>query len=117
MTQTPKIKAERLKTLPPPSPLEPGKLTDLIIHGVHALADGNATPHQQKKVLEWIINEASLVAVTYQERQRDQDFALGRAFVGQQLIGILRIPMINLAPDETPPERTTQKPKNPKKQE
>lgn len=117
MTQTPKIKADRLKIVPPPSPLEPGKLTDLVIHGVHALADGNATPHQQKKVLEWIINEASIAAVTYQKTDRDQAFAVGRAFVGQQLIGILRIPMINLAPDESPPERTEQKPKKPQKQE
>lgn len=117
MTQTPKIKADRLKIVKPPSPREPAKLTDLIIHAIHALADGNASPHQQKKALEWIISEASLVTVTYQEVQREQDFSLGRAFVGQQLIGILKIPMINLAPDESPPERTEQKPKNPKKQE
>ena len=41
--------------------------------------------------------------------QRDQDFALGRAFVGQQILGILRIPMINFAISETPPERKPKK--------
>ena len=109
MTQTP-LKADRLKPVKAPSPLEPAKLTDLIIGGIHAMADGEATPHQQRKVLEWIIKEASLVNVTYQSVQRDQDFALGRAFVGNQILGILQIPVINLAPDPTPPTPETTKP-------
>lgn len=109
MTQTPTIKASRLKPVPSPPPLEPARLTDFVIHSIHALADGTATEHQQKKALEWIIQEASLLNVTYQKDQRDQDFALGRAFVGQQILGILRIPMINFAISETPPERKPKK--------
>ncbi len=106
MTQTPKIKADRLKPIPTPSPIEPAPFDDIIVHGIHALADGDASPQQQKKVLEWIINAASRAAGPghYQpESPRNTDFALGRAFVGQQIIGILKIPMMDFAVSEVPP--------------
>ena len=113
MTQTPKIKASRLKTVPLPSPLDPAPLEDLIIYGIHALADGNASPRQQQKVLEWIITEASRAAGPghYQSNDRDTAFALGRAFVGQQIVGVLKIPMIDFGISQDPPEKPDPTPK------
>jgi hypothetical protein len=113
MTQTPKIKADRLKPIPAPSPIEPAKFDDVVVYGLHAMADGDASPQQQKKVLEWIINQASRAAGPghYQpDSQRNTDFALGRAFVGQQIIGILKIPMMDFAISEQPPTPPTKKP-------
>lgn len=107
MTQTPKLKASRLKAMPIPSPLEPAKFEDIIVYGLHALADGDATQQQQKKVLEWIINSASRAFGPgfYQPSDRDTAFALGRAFVGEQILGILKIPMIDFGISEDPPEK------------
>lgn len=112
MTQTPKVKADRLKPVKQSLPTDPARLTDLIIAGIHALADGNATSQQQKGVLEWIVNEASMAgAIMYQpDHQRNTDYGLGRAFVGQQIIGILKIPMMNFSISEAPPERPEPKP-------
>ncbi len=114
MTQTPKIKASRLKPMPLPSPLEPAPFEDVIVYGLQGLADGNASPQQQMKVLEWIINHASRANGPghYQpDSPRNTDFALGRAFVGQQILGILKIPMIDFQIPQDPPER-----KDPKKE-
>lgn len=116
MTQTPKVRADRLKPVPPPSPLEPASFTDLIVYGLQGLADGDATPQQQKKVLEWIINQASIAhGLPYQpDSDRNTAFACGRAFVGQQIIGILKIPMMDFAISEQPPERLPDTPQPPK---
>lgn len=107
MSRNKTVKASRLKQAKAPSPIEPARFDDFVVTSLQALADGNATAHEQKKALEWIINEASIAnGLPYQpDSPRNTDFALGRAFVGQQIIGILKIPMINFAPSETPPER------------
>lgn len=117
MTQTPKLRADRLKPAPIPSPLEPASFEDIIVYALHGLADGNASPQQQKKVLEWIINEASRAYVQpYQaDSDRNTAFACGRAFVGQQIIGILKVPMMDFAISELPPERPTTSPQPPVK--
>lgn len=105
MTQTPKIRADRLKPVPQPSPLAPAPFDDIVVHGLHAMADGDASPQQQKKVLEWIVNHASMAhGLPYQpDSDRNTAFACGRAFVGQQIIGILKIPMMDFAISEQPP--------------
>ncbi len=117
MTQTPKIRADKLKPVKLPSPVDPARFDDIIVYALNGLADGNASPQQQKKALEWIINEASRAAGPghYQpDSQRNTDFALGRAFVGQQIIGILKIPMMDFAISEQPPEKPDPNP--PKKE-
>ncbi len=114
MTQTPKVRASRLKAMPVPSPLEPAPFDDIIVYGLQGLADGNASPQQQKKVLEWIINSASRTSGPghYQpDSDRNTAFALGRAFVGEQILGILKIPMIDFGISQDPPERPDPKPK------
>lgn len=61
------------------------------VGAIQALMEGTASPHQQKRALDWIIRKA---AATYDlgfypgadEGRRNTDFALGRQFVGQQII-------------------------------
>lgn len=68
------------------------------VEAVKALANGEATPEQQKLVLDWIVNMA---AGTYELSFRsDQDggdretaFAEGRRFVGMQVVKL-----VNMAP-------------------
>lgn len=57
-----------------------------------AIERGDATQHQQQRALKWLIEQA---AGTYQMQYYDTDratsFALGRAFVGQQIVKLLRL--------------------------
>lgn len=60
---------------------------------IQALVDGIAEPDQQRRALKWIIEKA---AGTYEFQyypgsDRDTAFALGRAFVGQQIVKLSRI--------------------------
>lgn len=71
------------------------------VTALQALERGNASPEQQRRALGWVIN---LAAGTYDlayrpglEGARDTDFALGRQFVGQQIVKLL-----NLLPSALP---------------
>lgn len=63
---------------------------------LQALQAGQATPEQQKRALDWIIRQA---AGTYdlayrpgaEDGNRDTTFALGRQFVGQQIVKLLNL--------------------------
>jgi hypothetical protein len=66
--------------------------------GLQAMSRGDATPEQQKAVLDWIINHACL---TYDmpyipESSRDTDFFLGRVFVGQQIVKLLNLNLLSI---------------------
>jgi hypothetical protein len=115
MTPLEELKAEYKKRFAgKPVQVTPAPFDQLIVASLHAMMDGTATPHQQKKLIEWIINKASRAnGMHYTDHQADKDFAMGRAFVGQQMLELLRIPMINLPPDTTPPEPPETK--NPKR--
>ena len=73
---------------------------------MQALERGEATKDQQARALRWVIVAA---AATYdmpyrpgaEDGRRDTDFALGRMFVGQQIVKLIRM---NLAaiPNEDP---------------
>lgn len=59
---------------------------------VQALVDGVAEPHQQKRALQWIVDRAAgTYEFNYYPGDRDTCFALGRAFVGQQIVKLMRI--------------------------
>lgn len=64
---------------------------------VKALAAGTADMEQQKRALAWIINKgAGTYDISYRpgtDGQRDTDFALGRAFVGQQIVKLINVPL------------------------
>ena len=59
---------------------------------LQALQTGTASPDQQKRALDWIIRKA---AATYDfpfrpgDNDRDTNIALGRQFVGQQIVKLL----------------------------
>lgn len=60
---------------------------------LQALQTGTADAGQQRRALDWIINQA---AATYEmpyrpESARDTDFMLGRVFVGQQIVKMLKL--------------------------
>lgn len=88
----------------PKSPDIPADASKPVVAALHALMDGNATEHQQKLALNWIINEASApYGVHYypdQDGRRNTDFALGRAFVGQQIIGLLKIDLLKIIEED-----------------
>lgn len=70
--------------------LPPTDLADAT--AVRALADGNADAEQQKRALRWIVEQASgTYSFNYFPSERDTAFALGRCFVGQQIVGLLKL--------------------------
>ena len=68
------------------------------ISALQALQCGNASPDQQKRALDWLIKRAALTYEFhyYPERPGDTAFALGRAFVGQQVVKLLTLNLMSL---------------------
>jgi len=61
---------------------------------IQALHAGTATPEQQQLALRTIIEGfAGRDEFHFHESQRDTDFALGKAWVGQQLVKVLKLNM------------------------
>lgn len=59
---------------------------------MQALAGGTANAGQQKHALDWILKDAcGLPLWPYRENQRETDIALGRHFVAQQIVGLLKV--------------------------
>ena len=59
---------------------------------IQALVDGTAEPHQQKRAVQWIVERAAgTYEFNYYPSDRDTAFALGRSFVGQQIVKLMRI--------------------------
>lgn len=66
------------------------------IEALQAVHAGTADAYQQRRALEWIINQA---AETYGEPfrsdvdggDRETSFALGRAFVGRQVVKLVKL--------------------------
>lgn len=59
---------------------------------VQALQAGVATAHQQQLALKWIIEQASgTYEAHFYPTDRETAFSLGRCFVGQQIVKMLRV--------------------------
>lgn len=79
-----------------PRTWQPASYEVADIYAVKALADGSADERQQKRALDWIINFA---AQTYDMHHRPDDmggardtaFGEGRAFVGQQIVKLIKL--------------------------
>lgn len=71
------------------------------IGAFQALERGDATPDQQQRALRWLIEQA---AGTYEFQfypsDRETAFALGRGFVGQQVIKLLKLNLSSLRRQE-----------------
>lgn len=62
------------------------------VGALQALARGEAEAHQQKRALGLIVERiTAMYERQYHPTDRDTAFALGRAFVGQQIVGLLKI--------------------------
>ena len=73
-------------------PYEPAKYEKADVISIQAVAEGVADEYQQKRALKWIINNASEVyEMHYLASDRDTSFALGRAFVGQQITKMINL--------------------------
>lgn len=89
------IKKTRVPALPPPWTHPPFLKADAA--ALQALVRGDASPEQQQRAMNWIINEASgTYAVTYRTDPRDHAFGDGRRFVGQIIVGMLKLPLANM---------------------
>ena len=75
----------------------PPKWDDADVLAFQALHRGEASDAQQKRALKWLIESA---AGTYEfhffPSERDTAFALGRAFVGQQVVKLLKLNLLAL---------------------
>lgn len=63
---------------------------------IQGLAEGNATPDQQRRALKWIIEQAcGTYEMSYRpggpEGDRDTAFAEGRRFVGSRLVFMVKL--------------------------
>lgn len=62
------------------------------VASIQALQRGDATEDQQKRALKWIIESAAgAYEFQFYPTDRETAFALGRGFVGQQLVKMLRL--------------------------
>lgn len=78
------------KSLKAAIPYAPAAYEPVVMAGLKALQAGNASAHQQQRVLKWLIEEASgCYEFHYYPSERDTAFALGRAFPGQQVVKLL----------------------------
>lgn len=90
---------------PQSAPWLPPAYEKADVSAIQALAAGLASPEQQKRALDWIINQA---AGTYdlayrpggEDGSRDTTFALGRVFVGQQVVKMLKLSLGMIANKE-----------------
>jgi len=68
---------------------------------MQAIADGIADEHQQRRALKWLIEAAAITyEFHYYPSERDTAFALGRAFVGQQIVKMLKLNVSKMRRDE-----------------
>lgn len=91
-----KPESKRPKRVVAPSPILPPAWDLADASAIQALHRGEATPDQQQRALKWIIESA---AGTYDmpyrpggdDGNRDTLFALGKQFVGQQVVKLLKL--------------------------
>ena len=103
MTKPKSVRALKQKPLPKPS--EPARFEVADASALQALYDGKATAEQQKRALTWIITQASGEAFFQPgglEGQRETEFGMGRAFVRQQILGLLKINLSAILQEERP---------------
>ena len=81
-------------------PQIPGEYETADVAALQALQRGDATPDQQARALKWVIEQAAgTYEFNYYPTERDTAFALGRCFVGQQTIKLLRLNLSALLKD------------------
>lgn len=89
---------------------EPAGWEPADVSAIQAMMEGRANDIQQRRAMEWIINKASMAGASQfrpggADGERETNFALGRAFVGQQILGLVKINLTAVLNDEKPMER------------
>lgn len=75
-----------------PLPYSPAVYTDADIASLQALQRGDATPEQQQRAVDWIVNQAAATYdLEYRPDSRDHAFCSGRRFVGLQIVKMLKL--------------------------
>jgi len=71
-----------------PSPCE-----TFDVYAIKALAAGTASDSQQKRALNWILNNCCGVpdSTYYPDSERDTIFAAGKRFVGLEIVALLNM--------------------------
>lgn len=78
------------------NPLLPPPYDKADLAAFKAMREGRAEGYQQQLVLEWIIQAAGTYENPYRQGSdgaRNTDFAAGKAFIGQQVVKLLNMPM------------------------
>ena len=78
------------------APWKPVTVPAEVAGALQALHRGQAEPHQQTLALRWIIETSRNAGAHYfpgENGRRDTDYALGRAFMGEQIVTVLNIKM------------------------
>lgn len=74
------------------TPAVPAKYELADAAAIQALVRGEADEYQQKRALQWMVDVAcGTYDFHYYPSERDTAFALGRAFVGQQIVKMTRL--------------------------
>ena len=100
----PPVRQPRRELIPARTPggSDPAQFGSADAACVQALAAGNADSGQQKRALDWILKKAcGLPTWAYRDSQRETDVALGRQFVGQQIMGLLNLNVSTLKKRES----------------
>ena len=72
---------------------QPASFTYADVVAMKAMAAGNANEGQQKRALDWIINQACRrYAWPYEADPRETDVNLGRMRVGMSIIDLVNMP-------------------------
>ena len=75
-----------------PAPWLPAPYDVADAGAIQALARGEATPEQQQRALNWIINEAcDTYGLEYRQDPRDHAFASGKRAVGLNVVKMLKL--------------------------
>jgi hypothetical protein len=83
-------------------PWHPPQYDKADVGAIQALARGEAQPHQQKRVLDWIVNTA---AQTYDEPYRPDSpdmvsYLLGRRSVGLAIVKLMKLNIAKVFKDD-----------------
>lgn len=90
-----------------PEPFHPAEYEKADLYAVKAMWDGTANGNQQRRGLEWILNN---VCATYDlsfrpDSQRVTDFAEGKRFVGLQIVKAVKLDLSKIPDQQQPGEQ------------
>ena len=79
------------------SPAVPVEYELADVDAIQALMGGNADDQQQLRALKWIVERAAGTYDShYYQNERDTSFALGKAWVGQQIVKLTKLNVSSL---------------------